>query len=90
MTVPEIDRDELVRKLIDSKDLFEREKLYLDKLIKNDKHGRWRMYSYDEAVCTICNYTRYTAFESTEEAKAFWGNLPPYCENCGAKMDGEI
>lgn len=31
---------------------------------------------------------RNTPFDSTREARERWGELPPYCEMCGAKMDG--
>ena len=52
------------------------------------RHGRWDMLSYDEAVCTCCGYDRNTLFESTKEAKERWDELPPFCEMCGARMDG--
>lgn len=49
--------------------------------------AHWRMYSYDEAICSHCGYDRLTEFECTSEAKERWGELPKFCENCGAKMD---
>lgn len=51
------------------------------------RHGRWDMLSYDEAVCTCCGYDRDTPFESTKEARERWGELPPFCEMCGARME---
>lgn len=56
--------------------------------VEKEKHGRWEMLSYDEAVCSCCGYNRNTPFDSTREAKEHWSELPPYCEMCGAKMDG--
>ena len=52
-------------------------------------HAHWRMYSYDEAICSNCGYDRSTEFESTSEAKERWSELPKFCENCGAKMRDE-
>ncbi len=52
-------------------------------------HAHWRMYSYDEAICSNCGYDRSTEFESTSEAKERWSELPKFCENCGAKMRAE-
>jgi hypothetical protein len=52
------------------------------------RHAYWAMLSYDEAVCTRCGYNLNTPFDSTREARERWGELPPYCEMCGAKMDG--
>ena len=49
--------------------------------------AHWIMYSYDEAICSHCGYDRLTDFECTSEAKERWGELPKFCENCGAKMD---
>ena len=51
-------------------------------------HAHWRRYSYDEAICTHCGYDRWTEFECSKEADERWGELPMYCENCGARMDG--
>lgn len=51
-------------------------------------HGKWVMLSYDEALCSCCGYVRGTDFDSTREARERWAELPPYCEQCGAKMDG--
>lgn len=53
------------------------------------RHGHWSMLSYDEAVCTRCGYNRDTPFDSTREARERWDELPPYCEMCGARMDGD-
>lgn len=44
--------------------------------------ARWRKYSSDEWICTHCNYDKYC---DTLDG----GVLPPYCEQCGAKMDLE-
>lgn len=54
------------------------------------KHGKWIMLSYDEAVCDCCGYNRNTPFYCTKEAKEHWTDLPPFCEMCGAKMDGGV
>lgn len=54
------------------------------------RHAHWSMLSYDEAVCTRCGYNRNTPFDSTREARERWGELPPYCEMCGAKIDGGV
>lgn len=45
-------------------------------------HGRWRKYSSDEWICTHCGYDKYC---DTLDG----GVLPPFCEECGARMDGE-
>lgn len=52
-------------------------------------HAHWRRYSYDEAICSHCGYDRFTSFECSSEADEKWDELPPYCEECGARMDGE-
>lgn len=46
------------------------------------KHGRWRKYSSDEWICTNCGYDKYC---DTLDG----GVLPPFCEECGCKMDLE-
>lgn len=51
-------------------------------------HAHWRRYSYDEAICSHCGYDRWTGFECSNEADKKWDELPPYCEECGARMDG--
>ncbi len=53
------------------------------------KRGHWYMLAYDEAVCSCCGYDRNTPFDSTREAKEKWGELPPYCEMCGAILNQE-
>ena len=45
-------------------------------------HGRWRKYSSDEWICTHCGYYKYC---DTLDG----GVLPPFCEECGVRMDGE-
>lgn len=57
--------------------------------VEKEKHGRWEMLSYDEAVCSCCGYDRDTPFYSTREAKEHWSKLPPYCEMCGAILKEE-
>ena len=44
--------------------------------------ARWRKYSSDEWICTHCGYDKYC---DTLDG----GVLPPYCEECGAKMNLE-
>lgn len=41
--------------------------------------ARWRKYSSDEGICTHCGYDKYC---DTLDG----GELPPYCEKCGAQM----
>lgn len=53
------------------------------------RHGRWERASYDEAICSECGFDGWTGFLSSQEADEKWRYLPPYCERCGAKMDGE-
>ena len=47
-----------------------------------EHRARWRKYSSDEWICTHCGYDKYC---DTLDG----GVLPPYCEECGAKMDLE-
>lgn len=44
------------------------------------RNGHWRKYSSDEWICSECGYDKYC---DTLDG----GVLPPYCEECGAKMD---
>lgn len=55
------------------------------------KHGKWCLVEYEYLVCDKCGNWHYTGCESTAEAKARIqnGEVPNYCSNCGAKMDGE-
>ena len=57
--------------------------------VRENVHAHWEMLSYDEAVCTSCGYNRNTPFDSTQEAKERWSELPPFCEMCNAIMDEE-
>lgn len=57
------------------------------------KHGTWKVANKQQGnptdgfwteryiQCSVCNYER----------RHSWlrGEKPPYCENCGAKMDGD-
>ena len=44
------------------------------------RHGEWiKATPYSQEYCNQCGLTPKTIF----------GKLPPYCPNCGAKMDGE-
>lgn len=45
--------------------------------------AHWRKYSSDEWICTNCGYDKYC---DTLDG----GVLPPFCENCGAKIVGTI
>jgi hypothetical protein len=57
------------------------------------KHGSWKVVNKEQGnqtdgiwterylQCSVCNYER----------RHSWlrGEQPPYCENCGSKMDGD-
>ena len=45
--------------------------------------GNWRKYSSDEWICSHCGYDKYC---DTLDG----GELPPYCEKCGAKMQNYL
>lgn len=45
--------------------------------------SRWRKYSSDEWICTHCGYD---LFCDTLDG----GELPPYCEKCGAQMQNYL
>lgn len=51
------------------------------------RHGRW-IDDRTEMVCSECNavYSDEIVFMN----KDFECNDPPYCPNCGAKMDAEV
>jgi len=49
--------------------------------------AHWGFIKYDEACCSKCGYVRTAPFDSTDEARESWSELPKFCENCGAEMD---
>jgi hypothetical protein len=54
------------------------EKLYA-KGWRKQSEGEWKKPSrYSEPICTICK----------KSPCQYFGMLPPYCPNCGAKMKG--
>lgn len=67
----------------------------LDKLpaadVRPERHGRWVIVEYEYLTCSCCGDYYYTGMDSTEQAMAnlIDGEIPKYCPNCGAKMDGE-
>ena len=46
------------------------------------RHGRWEEDCSGAAICSVCNEY---AFETNTHHLCGW--FPPYCPNCGAKMD---
>ena len=55
--------------------------------VQEVKHGHWKYHiqkappiTYEWYECSVCNKTK----------KSGTRTLPPYCENCGAKMDEEV
>lgn len=49
------------------------------------RHGRWEWDTkglYPKPLCSRCQYEPYRASNHSSD-------LPPYCPNCGAKMDLE-
>jgi rubrerythrin len=57
-----------------------------DKIEQGDvvevRHGKWE-YLWFDAVCSECGYI------NKADTITRCRNDPPYCPNCGAKMDGE-
>lgn len=77
MSVPDIDRDELVRKIISSKELTARQKLFLEKLVQRSRAGKWIEDDYGFFSCSVCGFDE-PEYTDTE------------CPCCGAKMYGGI
>lgn len=54
-------------------------------------HAKWFIEEYEYLTCSHCGGYYYTGMESTKQAEAnlINGEVPKYCPNCGAKMDGD-
>ena len=58
-------------------------------------HAYWLLYDTDDFVyryeCTKCRHILCRRFNCRENGNPVFNemNLPKYCSNCGAKMDGE-
>lgn len=54
-------------------------------------HAKWLIEEYEYLTCSHCSNYYYTGMESTKQAEAnlIDGEIPKYCPNCGAKMDGD-
>lgn len=55
------------------------------------RHGYWYIIEYEYVNCSECGHMYYTGMESTSQAKQnlLDEEVPNYCPNCGAKMDGK-
>lgn len=55
------------------------------------RHGYWYITEYEFINCSECGHMHYTGMDSTDQAKQnlIDGEVPNYCPNCGAKMDGK-
>lgn len=65
----------------------ERHGYELDSGSDPDGPAHWTFLKYDEACCSSCGHIITTPFYTTDEAREHWGELPRFCEGCGAKMD---
>lgn len=57
---------------------------------RKQKEGHWFILEYEYFTCSECGYCHPNGCDSTEEAKEKLavGNVPKYCDECGAKMKG--
>lgn len=53
--------------------------------VKPVVHGRWDGYGR----CTACGMFWDEMRTMDGDDTGYWYEMPPYCNNCGAKMDGE-
>lgn len=49
--------------------------------------GKWVRIHYDNAACSVCGGQYAAPFDTTDEACHRWDELPPFCPQCGAKME---
>jgi len=59
----------------------------LDSSSDLDKPAHWTFLAYDEACCSNCGHVVTAPFDTTDQARESWGELPKFCEDCGARMD---
>ena len=84
-----IDADALKRKLIDEKNFYPAivaralEEMPIADVVEV-RHSRWENISGFD-VCNICGTSPAYCEPKPNNPKGY----PPYCHNCGAKMDGE-
>lgn len=55
--------------------------------VRPERHGKWCHLGGDEWCCSSCGYVIST--EGSWEHPMSEGLCNKYCQNCGAKMDGE-
>ena len=49
------------------------------------KHGRWDGYG----TCSACGDPWDLLMTNDGDDTGYWYEMPPFCPNCGARMDGE-
>ena len=62
--------------------------IYDDGGYRKQKEGHWFILEYEYFTCSECGYYHPNGCDSTKEAKEKLakGNVPKYCDECGALM----
>lgn len=63
------------------------ETVHAKKDSEKPRESHWGFLSYDEGCCSKCGNIIFTHFDTTNEAREKWNELPKYCGECGARME---
>lgn len=75
VSIPNINKDLILHRILHSKELTALEKRYIENLIKMDGHARWFEGDFGDLICSRCGC-------------GYYGDPKPACPDCGAIMDG--